>query len=195
MQRAKQLAQLAGHQFGRGMTTGMASMLPPAVAQPTPQPAVEQKPAAQPARLADPVRAVNRVAELNLDPTPPASFTSTGGGTAVLSAPTVKSRPTTAQKIDAVYGVRQAADGVIFAARFEGAGRVLIAGDFNNWSAMSTPMVPADGRPGLWQAKLPLMSGRYRYRFVVDGRWTNDPHNATVEANQFGELNNVVDVA
>ena len=43
-------------------------------------------------------------------------------------------------------------------------------------------------------AKLPLRKGRYRYRFVVDGKWMTDPHNNYVETNQFGELNNVVEV-
>ena len=210
--RAKQLAQLANYQFGRTTLAGMMGQQQPSVQLPASVPAagpvtpavVEQKPLARP----EPARAaVNRVAELDLEPSAPPAFAkptaSTRGGTAVLSAavapalaaPLVRPRQTTEQKIDAVYGVRQQTDGVLFAARFDGAARVLIAGDFNNWSAMSTPMVPAANRPGLFQAKLPLMSGRYRYRFVVDGRWTTDPHNATVEANQFGELNNVVEVA
>jgi len=42
---------------------------------------------------------------------------------------------------------------------------------------------------------LPLRPGRYRYRFVVDGKWMTDPHNSYVEANQFGELNNVIEVS
>ncbi len=71
--------------------------------------------------------------------------------------------------------------------------QVLIAGDFNNWSPASTPM-SCMGRPGEWTMKLPLRPGRYRYRFVVDGRWVTDPHNHYVETNQFGELNNVVEV-
>jgi hypothetical protein len=29
---------------------------------------------------------------------------------------------------------------------------------------------------------------------VVDGKWITDPNNTYVEANQFGELNNVVEV-
>jgi len=29
---------------------------------------------------------------------------------------------------------------------------------------------------------------------VVDGKWLTDPNNQVVEANQFGELNNVVEV-
>jgi hypothetical protein len=41
---------------------------------------------------------------------------------------------------------------------------------------------------------LPLRPGRYRYRFMVDGEWVTDPHNKYVEANQFGELNNIIEV-
>ena len=211
VQRAKQLAQLANHQFNR---SPMAGYIPAAVAAAAAaaQSVVEPKPTGRPA-AAEPLRtpAVNRVAALGLvddepaaprGPTPPFAA---GGGTAVLEA-TAVARPRVEARADVraeprpaaaplqYCGVRQAADGVIFAARFDGAARVLIAGDFNHWSAMSTPMTPAADRPGLWQAKLPLPTGRYRYRFVVDGRWTTDPHNATVEANQFGELNNVVEV-
>ena len=58
---------------------------------------------------------------------------------------------------------------------------------------MSTPM-HTNGKPGVWMAKLPLEPGRYRYRLVVDGKWITDPHNQYVEANQFGELNNVIEV-
>ncbi len=70
---------------------------------------------------------------------------------------------------------------------------MLIAGDFNNWSPMSTPMVNR-GKPGEFWTCLPLQPGRYRYRFVVDGKWMTDPHNKYVEVNQFGELNNVIEV-
>ena len=100
---------------------------------------------------------------------------------------------TTAQKIEEFYGVQQFGEEVIFSARFDTAKRVLIAGDFNNWSPDSTPMVK-NGHPGKWTMSLPLRPGRYRYRFIVDGQWVTDPHNKYVEANQFGELNNIVEV-
>jgi chromosome partitioning protein len=58
---------------------------------------------------------------------------------------------------------------------------------------MSTPM-STNGKPGVWVTKLPLFPGRYRYRFVVDGKWMTDPNNTYVETNQFGELNNVIEV-
>jgi 1,4-alpha-glucan branching enzyme len=105
------------------------------------------------------------------------------------SAPADKS---TQQKIDDFYGVKQFGDEVVFAAKFDKAGEVLVAGDFNNWNPV-TPM-KAGGRPGTWTMKLPLRKGRYRYRLVVDGQWMTDPHNQYVEANQFGELNNVIEV-
>jgi cellulose biosynthesis protein BcsQ len=100
---------------------------------------------------------------------------------------------TTATRVEDFYGVKKVGDEVIFAARFERAKKVLIAGDFNNWSPMSTPMVNR-GKPGEFYTSLPLQPGRYRYRFVVDGKWMTDPHNKYVEVNQFGELNNVIDV-
>jgi chromosome partitioning protein len=111
----------------------------------------------------------------------------------VESAVEVRPIPRTVEKLETFFGVKQIGDQVIFAAKFENASKVLIAGDFNNWSPMSTPMTKTD-TPSLWVTKLPLYPGRYRYRFVVDGQWTTDPNNKYVETNQFGELNNIVEV-
>jgi hypothetical protein len=99
---------------------------------------------------------------------------------------------TTAQKIEEFYGVKQVGEEVVFAAKFESAKKVLLAGDFNGWQPVSTPL--KNDRPGVWRMSLPLPPGRYRYRFVVDGKWVTDPHNQYVEANQYGELNNIVEV-
>src|SRR5206468_1691344 len=65
---------------------------------------------------------------------------------------------TTAQKLEEFYGVKQMGQEVVFAARFESAKKVLVAGDFNNWSPMSTPM-QTNGKPGVWTTKLPLPPG------------------------------------
>lgn len=96
------------------------------------------------------------------------------------------------QKIEDIYGVQHEPDGIIFRTKFDGASNVTIAGDFNNWSSMSTPLQMT--KPGVFSIKLPLRAGRYRYRLIVDGRWVTDPFNKYVEANNFGELNNVVEV-
>lgn len=99
---------------------------------------------------------------------------------------------TTEEKLAEFYGVKRMGGEVHFAAKFSEAMRVELAGDFNNWSPGSTPMQTDAG--GRWVVSLPLSPGRYRYRLVVDGRWVTDPNNMYVESNQFGELNNVVEV-
>ncbi len=98
------------------------------------------------------------------------------------------------RKIERIYGVRRTDEGVLFVAQARGARAVHLAGDFNNWSADATPMVPEE-QDAAFHALLPLAPGRYRYRYVVDGQWLNDPHNSYVEANPFGELNSVVEVS
>ncbi len=98
------------------------------------------------------------------------------------------------QKIEMIYGVRRTDDGILFVTEAPNAARVALAGDFNNWSPDSTPMVPNnDG--SCFRAMLPLAPGRYRYRYVIDGNWTRDPHNEACEANPFGDVDSVVEVA
>jgi chromosome partitioning protein len=96
-------------------------------------------------------------------------------------------------KIDQIYGAIRTNDGILFVTEAPNASRVSVAGDFNNWSPDSTPMIP-NGDGSCFRAMLPLTPGRYRYRYVVDGRWMRDPHNETVEANPFGDVDSVVEV-
>ena len=70
---------------------------------------------------------------------------------------------------------------------------VSLVGDFNHWNPTATPL-RHDEHLNVWQACIPVPPGRYRYRLVVDGKWTADPYNSYVESNPFGELNNVVEV-
>jgi hypothetical protein len=69
---------------------------------------------------------------------------------------------------------------------------VQVAGTFNGWRAEATPLEP-DGR-GEWSARLTLKSGQYEYRFVVDGRWSDDPRAALTAANPYGGVNSVLKV-
>jgi chromosome partitioning protein len=78
----------------------------------------------------------------------------------------------------------------IFAARFPGARVVRVAGDFNDWQVGRGVMTR--GSNDVWSCSLPVAPGKYRYRFVVDGRWTNDPTNQQLEQNDYGEFNNVL---
>lgn len=100
------------------------------------------------------------------------------------------------EKLELVYGVTRTEDGIKFLADYPHASQVCVAGDFNNWSADATPMNRLDQveKNGAWEVTIPVETGRYRYRYVVDGAWQNDPHNNYVESNPYGELNSVIEV-
>ena len=74
-------------------------------------------------------------------------------------------------------------DGVTFTIEAPAAAHVQLAGDFNEWSPDGSEMEAV----GLvWKKTLKLAPGRYRYRYVIDGQWHSDPHNAAVEPSPFG---------
>jgi len=96
-------------------------------------------------------------------------------------------------KLSEFYGVSQMQDAVVFVTLYPRAQNVAIAGDFNNWQPATTPMQRV-GETGVWQAKMALPHGTYRYRLVVDGQWQQDPYNERSEMNPYGEYNSVLDV-
>lgn len=70
---------------------------------------------------------------------------------------------------------------------------VFVAGTFNQWDPLATALKPhAEGK---WEVDLALEPGRYEYRFVVDGQWTEDPKSSEYTANPYGGLNSVLQVA
>jgi len=73
------------------------------------------------------------------------------------------------------------------------ASQVLVTGDFNDWQPDRAAHLDPDGR-GVWSAVLNLQPGRYQYRFIVDGRWMEDPHNNRTIDTPYGVKNSVVDV-
>ncbi len=96
-------------------------------------------------------------------------------------------------KLSDYYGVNQMNDALVFVTLYPRANSVQLAGDFNNWQPVATPMEKV-GSSGVWQTKMNLPPGRYRYRLVVDGQWQQDPYNHHTELNQFGEFNSIVEV-
>lgn len=82
---------------------------------------------------------------------------------------------------------------VQFALRAPLARTVTIAGDFNNWDATGTPLVPAGA--GVWSVALRLPPGRYTYTFVVDGtRFLADPSAPRAVGDDFGTPSSAVTV-
>ena len=75
------------------------------------------------------------------------------------------------------------AEGVRFAIEAADAAHVQLAGDFNDWTSNGSDMEPIGG---VWTKVVKLPPGRYRYRYVIDGQWHNDPLNAVVEPSPYG---------
>jgi chromosome partitioning protein len=113
-----------------------------------------------------------------------------------VTAPKVEKQQIAAldSKLSDYYGVNQINEAIVFVTLYPRAGSVQVAGDFNNWQPMATPMEKVGDSSGVWQTKMNLPPGRYRYRLVVDGQWQQDPYNHHAELNQFGEFNSIVEV-
>ncbi len=64
---------------------------------------------------------------------------------------------------------------------------VCVVGDFNSWTPGATPMADEDG-DNVWETVIDLPSGRYEYKFLVDGKeYRADPENPLKgEREQFG---------
>ncbi len=74
---------------------------------------------------------------------------------------------------------------------FPDAKEVSIAGSFNGWNPGATAMEPFGTGCGQWEVDLHLEPGKYEYRFLVDGNWTDDPSGGPFVANPFGTRNSV----
>lgn len=112
--------------------------------------------------------------------------------TATIS-PTQSTPAVTAAKPTDLCGVRQIGNEVVFVTLCPDCNTVQVAGDFNNWQPDRNPMKKI-GNEGLWQCKMRLIPGTYRYRLVIDGNWQQDPFNSHVEPNPYGQFNSVVTV-
>ena len=67
---------------------------------------------------------------------------------------------------------------------------VNVAANFNGWRPEATPL--KNTGVGKWVVRLMLRSGQYEYRFVVDGRWNEDPRASQRVANPYGGFNSVL---
>ncbi len=73
------------------------------------------------------------------------------------------------------------------------ASEVHLVGDFNEWRLDTSSRLWKSGK-GVWQKRLLLAPGRYRYKFVIDGKWTPDPQNPLAEPNTSGEIDSVIEI-
>ena len=69
---------------------------------------------------------------------------------------------------------------------------VSVAGDFNEWSHVATPLRRNDS--GLWFTEIAVpRAGRFEYKFIINGRrWLEDPNNGMKAPDNYGSLNSVL---
>lgn len=89
-----------------------------------------------------------------------------------------------------LHGPEPTPEGVRFVVDFPRAKDVRVTGSFNNWSAEGVALTRGD--EGHWQCVLPLEAGDHQYRYIVDGVWMPDPHNAEHAINEFGGANSLL---
>lgn len=68
---------------------------------------------------------------------------------------------------------------------------IFLVGDFNHWKMNEESRLSRleDGR---WEKRLSLASGRYKYKFIVDGEWVLDSQNSEREQNSFGTFDSII---
>ena len=72
------------------------------------------------------------------------------------------------------------------------ASRVYVAGDFNGWQVDEKSMMKREN--GTWTFRMNVNPGRYRYKFVKDGEWIEDPGNPKKEQNQYGQMDSLIEI-
>jgi chromosome partitioning protein len=150
---------------------------------------VEHKPVSVPQKEREPVT----VADVFVTQSQAPAGAAATAGLETLAESMAQSASQIDVKLSEYYGVSQMQDAVAFVTLYPRAETVAIAGDFNNWQPATTPMERV-GETGVWQTKMKLPHGTYRYRLVVDGQWQQDPYNERSELNPYGEYNSILEV-
>jgi serine protease AprX len=81
---------------------------------------------------------------------------------------------------------------LLFVFHDDSAESVSLAGDFNGWDPLATPL--ARNGSGLWSTEIVVpRSGRFEYKFIVNAhRWIEDPSNGMKTPDNYGGLNSVI---
>jgi chromosome partitioning protein len=82
---------------------------------------------------------------------------------------------------------------VTFTMEASAAKDIHVAGDFNDWKVNDESRLSL-GENGCWEKRIRLPHGRYRYKFIVDGEWTEDSKNQAREINAFGSFDSVMEI-
>ena len=74
---------------------------------------------------------------------------------------------------------------------FENAKNVIVAGSFNKWNENLFKMTKVEDG---WELTLKIRPGEYQYRFIVDGKWIEDPNNPNKIENEYHQYNSLINI-
>ena len=83
---------------------------------------------------------------------------------------------------------------VTFTVRADAGKSVYLPGSFNQRNPAGEQMLDKK-HEGVYTATVKVSTGRYEYKFVIDGGWCADPENLDFVQNDHGTLNSVIAVA
>jgi len=78
---------------------------------------------------------------------------------------------------------------VFLALKAPDADKVFVSGDFNDWK-----LDELKREDGTWVFRANLGPGKYRYKFVRDGEWIEDPGNPRKEKNPYGQMDSLIEI-
>lgn len=94
--------------------------------------------------------------------------------------------------IKRVLNKKESSKKVVFSIFAPLSSTVFVAGSFNGWDASAFKL--KKNSEGHWNGELALKSGRYEYRYLVDGNWENGQQLCELADNGHGSCNCVVTV-
>jgi hypothetical protein len=128
--------------------------------------------------------------ELRLSPLSALATAVTGAALIALVAFNLGGRERTRFVVQVPAATEGATVVVRFTLQAQGAHKVAVAGDFNDWNPSGTELA-RDGQ-GTFAGTLRLPPGAHEYMFVVDGQWVTDPAASELRPDGFGRTNAVL---
>lgn len=92
--------------------------------------------------------------------------------------------------VPAMAGTKADGNQVTFTFKAPDAATVFLSGNFNGWSPTGDKMTK--GEDGVWSVTIKLKPNTYQYKFVVDGKWIQDPEVAASADDGNGGKNSVL---
>jgi len=74
---------------------------------------------------------------------------------------------------------------------FKDTKEVILSGSFNKWNEYLYKMIKTKNG---WKLTLQLPPNYYEYKFIVDGKWIEDPKNPNKTLNEFNQYNSFIDI-